>query len=91
MKRHLVAVILALSVGIALIAGLVLLLTGTVEIGGDSATLAVELLAILALISGGLVAYISYEAARGTDDGEEEEIEPTRIGFVDDGPDQEPR
>lgn len=90
-STHMVAIILAASVGVSLVAGLVLLLTGTVEIGGDSATLAVELLAILALISGGLVAYISYEAARKDDDGEDEEIEPTRIGFVDDGPDQEPR
>lgn len=73
MRRHAVAVILATAVGVALVAGLVLLLTGTVEIGGDSATLAVELLAIIALIAGGLVAYISYEIAHKEQDGHQDE------------------
>lgn len=77
MRRHTVAVILAVAVGVALVAGLVLLLTGTVEIGGDAATLAVEMLAIIALVSGGLVAYISYEAAR-REDGEEPPQAPSQ-------------
>jgi hypothetical protein len=56
-----VAAILATTVGAALVAGLVLLLTGTVALDDASTTIMVEILVIIGLISGGLVAYVSHD------------------------------
>jgi len=56
-----VAAILATTVGVALVAGLVLLLTGTVDLDDASTTIMVEILVIVGLLAGGLVAYVSHD------------------------------
>jgi len=64
-----VAAILATTVGVALVAGLVLLLTGTVALDDSATTVMVEILVIVGLLAGGLIAWISHDHG-GNDDEE---------------------
>ena len=79
--QGIVAVVLALAVGIGVVAAITL-----VDGDGPVSTLAVEGLAVLALIAGGLIAWLSHSEAadKGDDPGKTDPSEDAHPGKLED-------